>query len=118
MSLTAICRGGGVIAIASDGTNLYIGLKGKVRQVVIATGVKTTLASVHPAEITAMASDGTTYLYVGDNRGQLNRVTISGGAVTLMEKNVGAAIVAIFLKTATLYMVLSNGRLASRSATP
>lgn len=106
-------------SIASDGTNMYVGSGGNVYQVVIATAVKTILANVHPANITAMVkAEADDYLFVGDDRGQVTRVKVSDGVKVVMEKAVLSPVTAIGLKTTTLYIAYANGKLGSRSTTP
>ena len=84
-----------VTGLTSDGTNLYVVDGNRIRKVVVATGVVTTLAGVTTSGSTdatgtgasfnspfGLTTDGT-YLYVADAfNHKIRRVTISSGAVT------------------------------------
>lgn len=92
--------------ITTDGTNLYVAdeINNQIRQVVISTGVVTTLAG-SPTGATGLANgtgaaaqfswpvgvatDGTN-LYVGDStNNQIRKIVIATGAVTLLAGNSG-----------------------------
>jgi len=101
-------------SIVSDGTYCYIGNGNKILRVTISSGAKTVLAIVGNGQITALCSDGT-YLYAGDSRGQLTRVTIADGTLSVLEDNLQSAIIGISHNTTTRYLALANGKLVSRA---
>ena len=103
--------------ISCDGTNYYVGSGGKVWQIVVSGLAKTILANVAPEEITAMAADGTTYLYIGTNKGRVVRITTANGTKVSMGVRLRGEIISMFLKTTTLYIGLSNGVIYTHSTT-
>jgi ligand-binding sensor domain-containing protein len=119
MAFTAITRiTKRPFTISGDGTNYYVGSGGKVWQIVVSGLAKTILANIAPEEITAMIGDGTTYLYVGTNKGRIVRITTANGTKTSMGVLLRGEIIAMSLKTTTLYIGLSNGKIYTHSTTP
>ena len=66
-------------------------------------------------EVTASAQDGT-YVYLGTNKGDVIRYTISGGTVTTLT-NVGGKIVSMSLYSGLLYVGIDGGKLVSVATT-
>lgn len=74
-----------------------------------------TTLKIFDGEVVASAQDGT-YVYLGTNKGEVIRYTISGGAVTVLA-NVSGKIVSMSLYSGVLYVGLADGKLVSVTTT-